>query len=168
MAVADFFTALGAGDLFSGGFTLLELTLAAILTFLFAGSLALSVLAARSAAAARQARGEAREALAAVREQAAEFRALAGDLERTASDLAASQAELKDLQAAAAARQDYSAEAAAETPEEASQDTGSASGPAPIERRFDPLPPRERAETADEGPSQGGKSALFRGLLRRR
>ncbi len=162
MAVSDFFTALGAGELFSGGFTLLELVLAAVLTFLFAGTLALSVLAARSAGAARQAREEAREALVAVSGQAADFRVLAADLERMAGDLAASQAELREMQAAAPApRQDYAAEGSAaplqapEAPEAAAEDA------APVRAEMAEAPD-------DEETGRGGKAGVFRKLLRRR
>ena len=163
MAIAEFFTALGVDEMVTGGFTMLELVLAAVLTLLFAASLALSIMAARSASAARQARGEAREALAEVREQAAQFRALSGDLERTAGELAATQAELKEMQAAPAApvHAEQKPEAAS-APVEASLD---AEGQRPIERRFDPLPP---GETAEEAPEEGRRSPFLRGLLRRR
>lgn len=159
MAISDVFTALGAGGLFSGGFSLVELVVTAVMTFFFAGSLALSILSVRSANAARQARGEAREALAAVREEAAEFRALAGDLERTAQDLASQQVELKDLQASQPSLS------------EPAQGEGDKTGPAPIERRFDPLPPQERgsmAEQAESQPDRASRPAILRSLLRRR
>lgn len=161
MNLADAVTALGAGGLFSGGFSLVELLLAGVMGLFLAGSLALSVMTFRAASAARRARGEAHEALAAIRDQAAAFKLLAGDLERAGADLAASQAELKDLQAAT--RQALESRATAEEqPAEAVQ---------AAERRLDPLPPGGETEGLQEAPllqDRPAKSSLMRGLLRRR
>lgn len=167
MNVADAVTALGAGGLFSSGFSLVELLLAGIMGLFLAGSLALCVMTFRAASAARRARGEAQEALAAIEAQAAAFKALSAGLERAGADLAASQAELKDLQVTT--RQALEAQAALGA-------QPAATAPQAVERWLDPLPPggnepgtvtqpRLRETEPQELPA---KSSLLRGLLRRR
>ncbi len=168
MAVEDTFAAIGASGLFSGGFSLFELAIFAGMAFFFACSLALAIMSARAANSARRARGEAQGVLASIESQTAELRALAGDLERTASDLAGRQTEIQEFQAST--QKSLSDEA---TPAPVA---GSGSGP--IERRYDPLPPKEEGreaadrqslgETEEPRPAGGAKSALLRGLLRRR
>lgn len=159
MNVADAVTALGAGGLFSSGFSLIELLLAGVMGLFLAGSLALCIMTFRAANTARKARGEAQEALAAIREQAAAFKVLASDLERAGADLAASQAELRDLQTAA--RQSLAVQEA-EAPQAAERALDplapGANDPAAAEQLLQEAPPEDRP----------AKSSLMRGLLRRR
>jgi hypothetical protein len=149
MAGEDTFSLFGAGGLFSNGVFLGQLGLFALTLLLFAGSLALCLMAMRAASSARQAHGAAIDLHASVERQASQMQLLGSDVERIAQDLTARQDEMAAKFSAPAADEAPHAGAAFESSSE------------PVRRSFD-----NQTSDVDDEPEK--PSSLFRGLLRRR
>ena len=149
MAGEDTFSLFGAAGLFSDGMFLGQLGLFALTLLLFAGSLALCLMAMRAASSARQAHGAAIDLHASIERQTSQMQLLGSDIEKIAQDLTARQNEMAARFTAPAAGQAPQTGAAFESPSE------------PVRRSFD--------NQSDEVESESKKpSSLFRGLLRRR
>ncbi len=151
MTVEDNFSLFGAGGLFTDGFFLGQLGVLALALLLFAGSLALCLMALRAASSARQAHGATLDLHASIERQSSQMQLLGADVERIAQDMAARQQEMTAQHHAVPQADQHAPQTGAE----------SESNKEPVRRAFD------RAEAEPEAESAIPKS-LLRGLLRRR
>lgn len=152
MTVEDKTSLFGAGGIFSDGLFLSQLGLLAVTLLVFAGILALCLMAMRAAASARAAHGAALELHAEIERQTARVELIGGDVERIAQDMAARHEEISAQ---------YQAPQSAPAQVETEGDYSSSNEP--VRRAF----AQRDAEVEAEGePKKPG--ALFRGLLRRR
>ncbi len=149
MTAEQNFTLFGAGGLFSDGVFLSQLGLFGLTLILFAGSLALCLMAMRAASSARHAHGAAADLHASVERQSSQMQLLGSDLEKLAQDLSARQEDLTAQLSAPGSARTSQTDASFESSNE------------PVRRSFD-----NQTNEADEEPEK--PSSLFRGLLRRR
>lgn len=157
MTVEDNFSTFGAGGLLSNEFFIAQVGLFAVTVLLFAGAVALCMMAMRTAGSARRTQEEARALFASLESQTAGLSALSDKMERASADFA----ERHEAFTAQMENQMRLQETAPEPPKERQE--------GPVVRKFDhvedhaSLQAEDEAEEADERPS-----ALLRGLFRRR
>lgn len=155
MTVEDNLSLFGANGFFSNEFLMGQLGLFAVTILLFVASIALCIMAMRSAAAARRTQNEMSSLFAAQERQVAEMRALGADVERASADITerheAFTAQLADQMKAA---ENFS--------EPAEQPTG------PVSRNFDQVEEAPRPSQEDDAAPAQKPSALLSGIFRRR
>ncbi len=154
MTVDDKFSLFGAGGLFSDGFFLGQLGVFALTLLLFAGAVALCVMAMRAAATARQAHSAALDLHASVERQASQMQLLSADVERVARDMAARQDEMTAHYRAASPR----------TEETLQSETAVPAANKPVRRAF----ANAGVDLESDEPEVKRPTGLLRGLLRRR
>ncbi|MEO1137082.1 MAG: hypothetical protein AAFW68_10830 [Pseudomonadota bacterium] len=160
MTVEDNLSLFGSNGFFSNEFLIGQLGLFTITILLFVSSIALCVMAMRSAASARRMQNEASDLFAAQERQVAELRAMSADVERASADIAERHEAFTAQLAERMPVRELSGETVAASPEPSK---------GPVVRRFDNAEEPEVQGDAelDEEPHRK-PSAFLSGIFRRR